>query len=120
MTLEHSERLIACRHCDRLHLLEDLARGQSARCSQCDGPLFRGRPTSLQHTLAFTLTAAILFVIANSAPLLTFELEGRSQQAHLVSGAIALYHDGMWELAALSCSPGYWPRPCRSSACSTC
>ena len=101
MSASHEDALVACHGCDRLHRLEALARGQAARCLRCGTVLFRGKSRGLDRTLAFTLTALVLFVLANAYPLLTFELEGRSQQAHLITGVIGLYDQGMWELAAL-------------------
>ena len=95
------DALVACHGCDLLHRLEALGRGQAARCGRCGTMLERGKAHGIDRTLAFTLTALVLFALANAYPLLTFELEGRSQQAHLITGVIGLYDQGMWELAAL-------------------
>ncbi|MEM7223348.1 MAG: paraquat-inducible protein A [Pseudomonadota bacterium] len=95
------DALVACHGCGRLHRLEALTRGQAARCGRCGTVLERAKIGGLDRTLAFTLTGLVLFVLANTYPLLTFELEGRSQQAHLITGVIGLYDQGMWELAAL-------------------
>jgi hypothetical protein len=51
--------------------------------------------------LALTLTACLLFLVANAFPLVTFELAGRSQSGELISGVLGLYAEGYWELAGL-------------------
>ena len=101
MSAQREDAVVACRDCDRLYRLETLAHGQVARCVRCGGVLFRGKALGFDLPLAFTLTGLVLFVLANAYPLLTFELEGRSQQAHLISGVIGLWDQGMWELALL-------------------
>ena len=41
---------------------------------------------SIEHTLLLTLAALILFVIANTFPFLTFELEGNADTSTLLTG----------------------------------
>jgi len=55
----------------------------------------------LERTLALALSAAVLFVVANSFPFLAFDMKGQVTQTTLVSGAIDLYQQGYAELSAL-------------------
>ncbi|MFZ1118702.1 MAG: hypothetical protein WAN81_00580, partial [Candidatus Binataceae bacterium] len=70
--------LVACRHCDLLQRLPELAPGASARCPRCDRELWRRREDSLNRTLALTLGAALLYIVANSVPMLGLTIVGRA------------------------------------------
>ena len=55
----------------------------------------------LERTLALALSAAVLFIVANSFPFLAFDMKGQVTQTTLISGAIDLYQQGKAELSAL-------------------
>ncbi len=86
--------LIACPHCDLLQRLPDLAPGASARCPRCDKELWRRREDSLNRTLALTLAAAVLYVIANSVPMLGLTIVGRDASTTVLGGAEHLWENG--------------------------
>jgi paraquat-inducible protein A len=96
-----SDSLIACHDCDLLHDIVPLSDGASAKCVRCGAVLYREKGNGLDRTLAFTVTGLVLFAFANAYPLMTFELEGRSQANRLISGVYDLFAQGMWELASL-------------------
>jgi paraquat-inducible protein A len=93
--------MIACHECGTVQHMRALPEGGAARCGRCGATLYRQRRDSIEHTLLLTLAALILFVIANSFPFLTFELEGNADTSTLLSGAWKLYQEGMWPLAGL-------------------
>ncbi len=86
--------LIACLHCDLLQRLPELAPGGSARCPRCNKELWRRRDDSLNRTLALTIAAAILYVIANSVPMLGLTIVGREASTTVLGGALHLWNDG--------------------------
>jgi paraquat-inducible protein A len=86
--------LIACLHCDLLQRLPDLAPGASARCPRCDKELWRRREDSLNRTLALTLAAAMLYVLANSVPMLGLTVVGHQAFTTVFGGAMQLWRDG--------------------------
>jgi paraquat-inducible protein A len=86
--------LIACQHCDLLQRLPDLAPGASARCPRCNKELWRRREDSLNRTLALTLAAAVLYVVANSAPMLGLTIVGRDASTTVIGGAQHLWDNG--------------------------
>src|SRR2546430_1052245 len=86
--------LIACLHCDLLQRLPDLAPGASARCPRCDKELWRHREDSLNRTLALTLAAAVLYIVANSVPMLGISAVGREASTTVLGGAMHLWEDG--------------------------
>ena len=93
--------LIACPHCDLLQRLPDLAPGASARCPRCDKELWRRREDPLARTLALTLAAAVLYVVANAVPMLGLSAVGHQASTTVLGGAQQLWHDGRETVAAL-------------------
>jgi paraquat-inducible protein A len=93
--------LIACLHCDLLQRLPELEAGASARCPRCDKELWRRREDSLNRTLALTLGAAVLYVIANSVPMLGLTIVGREASTTVLGGVEHLWADGQQIVAAL-------------------
>lgn len=86
--------IIACLHCDLLQRLPDLAPGASARCPRCNKELWRRREDSVNRTLALTIGAAILYVIANSVPMLGLTIVGRDASTTVIGGARHLWENG--------------------------
>ncbi len=92
-------RLVRCHDCDLLQLVGTLPSGGVARCSRCGATLFACRSEGFERAFVFYLSALILLLIANAFPFLTLSVQGHRQSSHLISGAIALWRDGMWEVA---------------------
>jgi paraquat-inducible protein A len=93
--------LIACPQCDLLQRLPHLAPGASARCPRCDEELWRHREDSLNRTLALAVAAAVLFVIANSLPMLGLKAVGHQAFTTVFGGTIQLWNDSEEVVAAL-------------------
>lgn len=93
--------LIACPECDLLQRATAIEGGELARCSRCLMLLYRPYDENLDRPLAFTLSASILFVLANAFPIVGLELQGQSTSATLFGTVQALYRQNMSLLAAL-------------------
>jgi paraquat-inducible protein A len=93
--------LIACPHCDLMQRLPELAPGASARCPRCDKELWRHREDTLDRTLALALAAALLYVIANSVPMLGLTIVGRAASTTVLGGVETLWQDGQQIVALL-------------------
>jgi paraquat-inducible protein A len=93
--------LVACHDCDLLCRLGDLPEGATASCTRCGGLLRRRRRKSVERTLALTLAASVLFVVANLFPFLSFDMKGRSTQTTLVTGVVDLWKQGVPEISVL-------------------
>jgi len=93
--------LIACHECDLLQQRASLPARTRAQCGRCGAVLYRNIPDSINRTISLAIAGLVLFVCANVFPFLAFEVSGQSVQATLLSGAIALNQQGMWEVAAL-------------------
>ena len=63
--------------------------------------LYRPYDENLDKPLAFTLAATVLFVIANTFPIVGLELQGQSTAATLFGTAQALFRENMKALAFL-------------------
>lgn len=86
--------LIACQHCDLLQRLPELEPGASARCPRCNKELWRHREDSLNRTLALTLAAVVLYIIANTVPMLGLTIVGRDASTTVIGGAQHLWNNG--------------------------
>jgi paraquat-inducible protein A len=95
------DSLIACRECDLLQRVTPLAGDLIGRCRRCDAVLYRPRDDNLDRPLAFTLAAAILFVLANAFPIVGLELQGQTTAATLFGMAQTLWDEQMKPLAAV-------------------
>jgi paraquat-inducible protein A len=93
--------IVACPHCDLLQRLPEVAPGASARCPRCDKELWRHREDSLNRTLALTLAALVLYVIANTIPMLGLTAVGHAASTTVFGGARQLWHDGQHLVAVL-------------------
>jgi paraquat-inducible protein A len=96
-----TQALIACRECDLLQRAVVLSEGGTARCPRCDAVLYRKTAGSLDHTLAYALAAAALFVIANTFPILGLDAQGNHTSTTVFGTVQALHATGMSAVAAL-------------------
>ena len=95
-----TNNLMACAECDALQREVALPPGGVAECVRCGATLFRDRPRSLDHTLALMVAAAIVFVCANTFPLMEIDAQGVTQSSTLFGTVIALEETG-WPVIAL-------------------
>src|ERR1044071_3545960 len=93
--------LIACHECDLLQRRISLPPGGAARCIRCGASLYRNKPDSLDRTLALTLTAAVLLIVANLFPVVGLEAQGNRTSTTLFGTVRTLYDDEMRSVAAL-------------------
>ncbi|RAT13931.1 MULTISPECIES: paraquat-inducible protein A [Lonsdalea] len=94
--------LTVCTHCDCVYLKQALQRGESARCRRCSAVLYHAAPINTDVWLAITLTAAIVWVLANVFPVLRVSFHGVQNSATLWQTAIALAQGPMLLLAVLT------------------
>lgn len=93
--------LVSCPNCDLLQRLPGISPGTSARCPRCNEELWRRREDSLNRTLALTLAAAMLFLVANGVPLLGIAVIGRETATTVLGGVAQLWQDGFIAVAGL-------------------
>ena len=92
--------LVACLDCDLLQRIPEVPAGASVRCPRCNKELWRHKPDSYNRTFALTVAALVLYLIANTVPMLGLHAVGREAFTTVVGGAQQLWHDGQ-ELVAM-------------------
>ena len=95
--------MIACEFCDLLHRPLPLRPGEKAKCSRCGGVLARSSRNPIQGTLALTIAALLLLVLANIFPFLEINLEGQVRENTIATGVAGLWDAGSQALAVLIC-----------------
>jgi paraquat-inducible protein A len=93
--------MIACHECDLLQRAVPLAAGSSARCARCGATLYRNQPDGLDRTLAYTLGAAVLFIVANAFPIVALEAQGLRNSTTLFGTVRTMYDQDMSIVAGL-------------------
>jgi paraquat-inducible protein A len=75
--------------------------GGMACCSRCGVTLYRNIPGSLDRTLAYTLSAAVFFVVANVFPIVALDAQGIRTSTTLLGTVRALHDQDMTSIALL-------------------
>ncbi|MFT3791823.1 MAG: paraquat-inducible protein A [Rudaea sp.] len=65
-----------------------------ARCTRCRAVLYRSSRLDIDHLLALTVAAAIVFAIANTSPVIRIAVGGMHNEADLPQAISALSHGG--------------------------
>lgn len=93
--------IIVCNQCDMIQQESEIQDGGKALCGRCGTVLYRSEARGLEHSLVFALTAAILFLIANSFPIVTISSDGLTNSTTLIGAADRLIRDGIPSIALL-------------------
>jgi len=93
--------LFVCHECDLLQRIASVPEGATARCGRCGALLWKHTRNSIDRTLALSVTALVLFVIANAFPFLSLKSGSIVQQTTLLSGVRGLQEQGYWLLAGV-------------------
>lgn len=81
--------LIACPRCDALHIEEELAEGETARCIRCHGILARPRAGAFSSIIALSFTTLVLIIGAIFFPFLQISRMGIGNETSLFGVAMA-------------------------------
>ena len=101
-TMSHyTSQLIVCHDCDLLQREIPLKPGCTASCSRCGAVLYRNATDSIERTLAYTLGAAVLFVIANLFPIFAIEVQGSRSAINLLGAVRSLWDQQMQFISML-------------------
>jgi paraquat-inducible protein A len=86
--------IIACPDCDLLQRVPELTPGGKARCPRCQKTLVTQLTDPLDRTLALALAAAIVFILANVAPLMRLSAVGRFASTTIAGGVYEMWLHG--------------------------
>jgi paraquat-inducible protein A len=92
--------VVACHDCDLLNRLPDDV-AATLLCPRCGAVLHRHRPDSIDRSLALTLSALTLFIVALSFPFLAMKSGGFVQETRLLTGIRELWQQELYGLATL-------------------
>lgn len=101
VSLSEPVGLRRCHDCDLLVEIGRVPPGAEVQCGRCGAELFAHKKDPIRRALALYWASLMLWIVANAFPFMTLKLEGQEQPSLLLSGALSLYHDGLWELALL-------------------
>lgn len=91
---EELDSLIICKKCNTLHKKVQFTHIKDvAYCSVCSHKLYRNRPFLIDKGLALCLTALILFIFANSFPIVTIDMQGVVMEVTLTSVFLILFEN---------------------------
>ena len=96
---DNPKNFAACKQCEALMGTELLQHNN--RCCRCHKPVHERKPMSVQNTLALTTAAAVLYIPANTFPMLHSTRLGSTQGDTIISGVLHLFESGMWVLALI-------------------
>jgi len=88
--------LVTCHGCG---LLLKARRLEGVHCSRCGCRVHRRKPNSLMSCWAFAIAAMILYVPANTLPIMETSSLFGSQDDTIMSGVVYLWRSGSWYLA---------------------
>ena len=102
MTTARKAGLISCHFCHTLSKLPESAETHAVmHCPCCQSCLHSRHPNSLRRTWALLIAAFILYIPANTFPIMTFVYLGEGQPDTILSGVMHLLESGLWPLALL-------------------
>ena len=71
------------------------------RCPRCEGPMDPRKHGSISKTWAFLIAATILYIPANTLPILEITIMGKTQKTTIFEGVQELVATGMWGIGII-------------------
>ena len=90
-----AKNLANCQICGKL------SNSQLAHCPRCSSNIHLRKPNGIQNTLAYLITACILYIPANVLPITTTTQLGREIQSTIIGGVILLWEHGSYPVALI-------------------
>ena len=100
-TADQAGILFVCHDCDALQKVPEVAPGNDAICVRCGTRLFRNPKSDIDKPLAYIIASMILFVVANTQPIMSITILGIKQDATISDAALAFIGSDSPEIAAL-------------------
>jgi paraquat-inducible protein A len=92
-----NDKLINCPYCQAVNIDE----GEENICRRCDSRIHHFKHISFQKSLAYLITAIILFFPANFYPVLITEKFGIQEANTIIGGVIVMWEDGSYPIALI-------------------
>ncbi len=94
-----SSQFVICSHCSHRNAFID--KEGEVVCERCGHRHRHIKPKSIEMSLAFSITALVLYIPANIYPFMTIELYGNRNSSTIWSGIVSLFESGAWAVAAV-------------------
>lgn len=101
MTDPITETYGACPECDLLYRRLPLALGDAAYCPRCGGKLYSRSRISPSQLLGLVVGALLVYMIANTCPIVELHIQGQRNSATLFGSVQALWSEGRKIMAVL-------------------
>jgi len=85
---------VACPDCDLLQRIPPIPPGEKACCPRCGSVLARQPAGPPDLPLALAITAALVFIVANTTPLMDLAVLGRTASTTVIGGALEMFREG--------------------------
>jgi paraquat-inducible protein A len=83
------------------HVCNYVCPARTHECPRCESAVHPRKPNSLVRTWAFLLAGLILYIPANTLPVMLTTLFGRASENTIMSGVIEFAEGGSWDIAIL-------------------
>lgn len=96
-----ADALSACHECDLLQVIPEAQGSRRFKCSRCGAELHHHHTLDHERPLALLLAVSILFVLANSFPIISIETAGIEQSTTILGAVQGLWQEHMKLVAGL-------------------
>jgi paraquat-inducible protein A len=93
--------LVGCHVCSLALTVDSDSGAHRAVCPRCGAALHRRKPDSLSRTAALLIAACVLYIPANTLPIMLTTSFGYTRADTIISGVIYLMQSGTWPLALI-------------------
>jgi len=99
---EPGHSLAGCHACGQVqNLADDLSDAETAHCVRCHAVLHHRKPQHLARTWALLLAAAILYIPANTLPVMRIASVVGDSKHTILGGVVELWNGGSWDIALI-------------------
>lgn len=90
-------QVATCPCCHKLNIME----AEQQACSRCHSKVTLRKPRSLEFTMAWTIAALIMFIPANTYPMMVFYTLGKPDASTILEGIAIFIQMGMFPVAII-------------------
>ncbi len=93
--------LIICDNCQTIHKKIYLPKKRVAKCSVCGNKLYSNIKDIFQRAIAFSITALILFIVANLFPIMQVYIAGQESDLTILGMIFTLFNEGFYVVGSI-------------------
>jgi len=93
--------LANCEICNKLNYMTKVSEECNDTCSRCGAVVHARKPDSIARTWALIIAGFILYIPANTYPMMSFNMIGDHNNDTIISGIIKLFDEGFYIIASI-------------------